>query len=318
MPGIVLNGNVYPVPGVTVGPYQQVTRVSTRRLTIRAIVVHTNTGQPVRIVTGTGADAGAEQLGAYNARTARAASWDYSVDADSIAVSNDPLKWFTWHASQVNGSTVGIEMRVASGTLDTRTLANTLALCRVLTGLLGIQRQIPWVGGRPYSGLLERTRSGHSSGADLVGLYGHDNAAQRGERGPSDSPDAIWQTFHDAGFEGFDFNADEDRAAWRPRQTELGVEADGIPGAATVAALAARGRACGIWVPAPDGCPAAIGTVPAPAIAIGAGRRGRAPTGAGTGGPDAPAAPTHRGLWALGALAAGAGAYVAARRAHWI
>jgi hypothetical protein len=306
--GIVLAGHVFPIPGVECKPYRQLAHVSTRRQPVRAIYVHTSTGERVDVVTGTGPDASAEALGAYFADTTRTASADYAVDADSIAVLNDPLRFFTWHASQVNPTSIGIELTVPGGRLDTRTLRNCLALCDVLTGALGIQRQVPWVAGQPYSGLLTRATTAGGAGASLFGLFGHDNAAERGERGSEDSPDVVWQWMREAGYEGFDFNAGEDRATWRPRQDALGVPADGLPGALTVGALERAGRACGIWVPRPYGCVLSTGTVPLqtpPSVAP-----APDPEQPNPGATPVPSGGGNAGLWVAGAVAVGTAAWL--------
>lgn len=263
---------------VPTAPFRQLAHdVTPRRVPVRLIVVHTSTGQRVDPATSAAPSLAAEQLREYFERTSRDASADFAVDRDSIAQLNDPARNYTWHAGVANAPSVGIEMCVTGHTLDTQTLANTVTLLDALTAALGIQRQTPMRGAEPDPRPLARLASSTPAREAPSGVIGHRNAALAGERGWYDPGSEIFRRLLAAGYDGFDFAADEDLRVWSARQELLNVRADGLPGETTRAALAARGAPCGIWVRRPDGCdPSAleqlgpVGAIGA-ALAIGAG-----------------------------------------------
>lgn len=225
-------------------------------LWIRAIVLHTVHGRKGGTLREGAAPASQRDLwyAQYQARTGRDVSWDFTVDSDgSVAQSNDPLEHVSWHAGSVNVATLGIELvQESDGSLWRQQLEQTLVpLLDVLTRELRIQRQIPWHSGGPDSSVLRRFGDGGADrgGLRTVGIYGHRNQTQR--RGFGDPTSWPFTTLFDAGYEGLDFRADEDRKAWRVRQAQLGIAVDGIPGPGTVAALEASGREHGLWVARP-------------------------------------------------------------------
>ena len=64
--------------------------------------------------------------------------------------------WTCWHATAVNGWTVGIEMAEADGTLYRPQLAAVVALCDVLCAHLHIDRRVPARNGVPIVGVVPR------------------------------------------------------------------------------------------------------------------------------------------------------------------
>ena len=123
--------------------------------------------------------------------------------------------------------------------------AVTLSLLDRLTALLGIQRQYH----SPYLGEAHPVARLAAGGADCVGIFGHRD--QTTERGRGDPGDAVMAAGAEASYLGLNFDTGADREFWRPIQRDLGIEADGIPGPQTVAALVAAGHRCGMWVPRP-------------------------------------------------------------------
>ncbi len=267
---IVLGGRRIEVAGVETISYldepKLVPRASdgNKRATwIRAVVVHTTAGKRGVLRPGAKPSKRAEMLARHQANTVRAVSWDATVDTDgTIAWSNDPLERYTWHASQVNPYTLGIELvQDADGAVYQATLDAAAVLIDRLTAELGIQRQTPWRDGRPYAGRIERCDPGRA-GRDLVGVYGHRAVWGRNEsgkpvptRGFGDPGDHLFNLLRARGYEGFDptevaGHAPDDIATWRRRQRVLGFDdagCDGVPGPKTVAALRAQGYPHGLW-----------------------------------------------------------------------
>jgi hypothetical protein len=150
-----------------------------------------------------------------------------------------------YHATTVNDVSIGIEIcqgraaELCEGQLD-----SVVAMVDFVTAHFRIQRQIP----RAYRGPIRRLEDG---GADCVGVFGHRD--QTDNRGPGDPGDAIMEKLAAAGYERFDFAANEDLAIWRERQRDLArrhgapLNEDGVPGPATAARLELLGYPRGIW-----------------------------------------------------------------------
>jgi peptidoglycan hydrolase-like protein with peptidoglycan-binding domain len=154
----------------------------------------------------------------------------------------------TFHATTSNAYSVGIETKELAGggfyeAAAHTTIAATIAGCDAL----GIQKQMPrlgWYRGQPIRRMI-------NGGHDCVGVFGHrDNTDRRGRWDPGDY---LFQLLAAHGFEQFDYDAGEDIATWKARQLALNQQlgtrlvVDGIPGAATRAALLAAGYKNGIW-----------------------------------------------------------------------
>lgn len=259
---MILGGRSVPVPGAVVINWTnsacapETTDRTPRRVPPRNITLHTNTGEP-RDPPTTEAEAASTrecQLARYQTTTDRDVSWDFLVSTLGFAAQqNDPLRYYTWQAGNVNGYSLGIETEQGpGGVLHKPSIDALVHLVDALTRELGIQRQVPavMVGGRrvPDRRVLARFGPGQD-GASWWGVMGHRNITSN--RGPGDPGDAIIQALLDAGYEGFDLASGEDLAAWRLRQLALGVPSTGKPGPDTVAALARLGFKHGMYVRRP-------------------------------------------------------------------
>jgi hypothetical protein len=168
----------------------------------RAIVLHTVHGKlgPLSDVPSAPSTR-AERYARYQAGTAREVSWHLTVDTDgTIVQSADVAAWTCWHATAVNGWTVGIELvQERDGTTYRPQLAAVVALCDLLCARLGIERRVPARGGVPIVGVVPRL-----TGTDGVwsGVFGHRN--QTRQRGPGDPGSAVFLALLAAGYAGVD------------------------------------------------------------------------------------------------------------------
>lgn len=235
------------------GP-KHITDFDPRKRFVRSIVFHTTSGSAKRVVPGAGAGGRAKVFADYQVKTDRFVSWDGTIDTDGLVLwQNDPAKNYSWHATSWNSCSLGIEIvQEKDGTLYQAQIDAAVLLADVLTATLGIQRQLPWDASHScvMPGVLPRAdEKGSDKGTSLMGVFAHFHNTQN--RGAGDPGRFVYDALYAAGYEGFDVNKDEDRAAWRQRQKTLGLSADGLPFAQTHAALKAAGKPCGIWVPRP-------------------------------------------------------------------
>lgn len=255
---IVYDGRRYEVPGVPTESWAddparipRVTFAGTRRAPIRAIVLH-STAQfaPTEVRPGSRAPANRYFYARYVVENANAdgsprASWDATALTDGTVLwHTDPATQVAWASHDVNPYTVGIEIAQGpQGEVYADQLAAVVRLVDFLTALLGIQRQIPWHDGAPDRRVLPRLHGLGMAGVDVSGVYGHRNVSPTRD----DPGDVVWPYLKAAGYETFDFAAGEDKRVWAERQRQLGVAADGVPLAQTVAALRAAGYRDGIY-----------------------------------------------------------------------
>ncbi len=221
-----------------------------RREWIRAIVVHTVHGKRGVLKPGSKSTGLNKSYAKYQANTPRAVSWDYTIDMDGgVAASNDPVETYTWHATSVNRYTLGIELiQETDGSQYSEGVEEAAKFIAFLCEQLGIQKQYPARDGKPISGIIPRIE-GAASGSNVVGVYGHRN--QTKNRGFGDPGDHIFHALARLGFEGLDFERDEDLPLWKKRQASLGLtpeECDGVPGPKTLLALKAGGYPSGMWL----------------------------------------------------------------------
>lgn len=184
------------VPRVTDGRR----RVPQAARAARAIVLHTVHGKLGPLSDKASVPSvRAERYARYQATTTREVSWHLTVDTDgTIVQSADVATWTCWHATAVNGWTVGIELvQESDGTLYRPQLAATVALCELLCARLGIERRVPARAGVPIVGVVPRL-----TGTDgpWSGVFGHRN--QSHNRGKGDPGDHVFLALLAAGFAG--------------------------------------------------------------------------------------------------------------------
>lgn len=261
---IILGGRAVPVPfpvvtwlsGDACAP-EQVTDRTPRHVPPQYVAAHTVTGEPhdPPLVAGPPPPSRACSYTVGQTTSSRDASFDFLVGVDGIVYQQlDPLRFYSWNISEANGRAIGIELEQGpGGALYPGQLATFVALNDTLTRENEMQRQVParLVNGVrvPIRGTVARIAP-PENGATWWGVVGHRNQDAQ-HRGPGDPGDVVIQALLDAGYEGFDLDAGEDRVVWAARQRALGVPATGIPGRETVAALKRAGRPAGLWVERP-------------------------------------------------------------------
>lgn len=221
---------------------------------IRGVVFHTTKGAfPQPLKTGKSPDGSSGEANArYWSRSDGQAGAHLILDRGlEVLQTADLSDEITFHATSVNGCTIGIEIvqgedkSLWSDQLDPLSLLTA----DFLTAWYEIQRQLPYpyVNGQP----LPRLKAG---GADCFGVYGHRD--QTGDRGRGDPGDEVYRVLIAAGYEVTDFKT-ADLATWKTRQAAmnhlrpgLNLVVDGIPGTATCNAIRQiHGSKVGLWTP---------------------------------------------------------------------
>jgi hypothetical protein len=299
MPGLIYSGQAVVTAGVSVVNFLDAPQFrlklgedgGRRSARPRNITLHTTQGipggrdaRPFILRSGRGAAGQAAENNAKYWRSNPSSAGAHLVtDFDCTHVQTaDLVTEFAWHAGGV--SMYGIGWEIVQGAVsdpapgypggyafvyEEQAKAVVLGVDAV-TRQLGIQRQIhmPWRRGR----VVERLAHG---GQDFVGLHGHNDITTnrgQGDCGGVDPKtgdmDHIRKAFVAAGYEVFDYAANQDRQVWTPRQSKLNqllglhIAEDGIAMGETVAAIKAAyaakipgflhaGARHGLWVARP-------------------------------------------------------------------
>lgn len=222
--GALIGGLIYQMPGLDViGPHDaKWAHLSPgdyrkRRGRPHQVILHTTKGDWPQVITPGVGPAGRAQ------RTADFWSSDPTYSGAHIVVGSDGvIGWLAdalldeaYHATVSNSLSVGIEIyQEPGGVIYEAALRSTIAVCDLLSDILGIPKQYP---GRKYPGSpLTRMLDG---GKDCYGFFGHrDNTARRGRGDPGD---AIFSELGINGYEAMDFEAGEDLVIGKSRQRRL-------------------------------------------------------------------------------------------------
>lgn len=278
MPGLVLNGMVYPTkfpcrnflddPNIKllVGKGLDGIDLGNNRGPdddVRQIIIHTTKGEVARVIrpgSGPVANDGEKVARFWSTADNRGGGAHQSgahivIDRDGdVHVLADLGRVCAHHASNsaVNRNSIGIEVYQEGEKEDFALyeiqLIRLVQLVDLLTRLFGIQRQIPHgYFNRPIARLVV-------GGKDCVGVFGHrDVTSNRSQGDPGDQLMRALARPPEGGhpYEQYNFGLDEDKKIWVVRQRELNIPATGIPYTATAAALIKAGRKHGQWVPRP-------------------------------------------------------------------
>lgn len=170
-----------------------------------AITAHTSKGENGPLIeTPAPPSTRAEVLARYQGRTPRDVSWHFTVDVDeTIVQSADPGAWACWHAGQVNGHTIGIELvQYDDLALYRGQIKAAVWLITFLCDHYGIPKTVPVdVGCSPWAKIIPELMKAPegNSGASWRGVYGHRNCSRR--RGTGDPGDHLMRALLAAGFE---------------------------------------------------------------------------------------------------------------------
>lgn len=264
--GVIVDKLPLVVPGVTVVNYVDDPSIRLPREDgtprprheVTCIVVHSTLGAPDKdfphpqtLIPGKGPSTNlgralAEMWGTDH----RCAGAHAGVDHDGVVYClQDMLLWESYHATNVNARSIGIEYR--QGRKQSEFYGVQLVAGRLFTiwnaVYFGVQRMVPKVyRGHPSARLATGAK-------DFYGIFGHRD--QSNDRGVGDPGDFIMNSFKPY-CEVFDIDANEDLDTWSKRQKWLGFtgrDVDGIPGAKTRAALIRLGFNAGQWMAPPRG-----------------------------------------------------------------
>lgn len=267
MSGLLINGKLWPVAGLTIVPpasaggpaWAALSAGDYRARTttwVRQIVVHTTKGQwPQHVTPGAGPNGSGKVVADFWRGDPAHSAAQLVVDQDGTVVCLCDLgRDQAYHAEGSNPWSVGIEMyQLGDGGIHEATLSATVALVSALTeigGLFDIPAQVPR---GPYPNRpTQRMELGAGAaraniGApNLVGVVGHrDNTSERGRGDPGDE---IFVRLIAAGFEPLDYDQLEDITTSTGRQAALNARGeqlviDGVCGAASIAAMRRHGFA---------------------------------------------------------------------------
>lgn len=256
MSGLLINGCIVPVDGVTViGPHDAAwAHLSAgdgvpRSNAPQMVVLHkTRADDPERVLPGIGPAGRAERVADFWSADPAHSGAHLVLDGHVAACLADLVTFEAWHANQANYRSIGIEhCEEAGGAVWQATLDMGVRICLAIAEHCGIQLQVPKLGSYREGCTLKRFDDG---GSTLTGFFGHRDVTT--SRGKWDPGERIFELLVAAGAEQFDFALGEDREVWHARQVELNKRGhsllvDGIPGPRTTAALKAEGYRGGVW-----------------------------------------------------------------------
>lgn len=256
MSGLLINGTIFPVDGVTiVGPHDAawahlnagdgVPRSNDPQM----VILHKTIADFPEVVKpggGTRKDHAADVAKMWDADPHHSGA-QIVIAPDYTACLADLMRFCAWHGNQANELSIGIEhCEEAGGVVYQDTIDAGVKICLAIAERCGIQLQLPKPGSYKGSPMTRFNDGGRS----LIGFFGHrDVSSQRGQWDPGE---AVFAALIAVGAEAFDFVAGEDVAIWKQRQADLNTRGhnlvvDGIPGKATTAALKLEGYRGGIW-----------------------------------------------------------------------
>jgi hypothetical protein len=258
--GLLIDGRLVPVPGVTVipptvaggppwcslapGDYR-----SRRTPWVRGVVVHTTKGASRQYVrAGAGASLRERNVAEFWRRDPAYSGAHIVIGSDgTVACLADLARICAYHATVSNDWTVGIELyQESDGGVHEAVFAAAVAAIATICDTMGIPFQFA---ADPYTGHpLQRLLNG---GPDVVGVYGHRSNTE--QRGWGDPGDEIFMRLQAAGCEPMRYGAGEDLRLGAERQVTLNaldaatghtyapLVVDGVCGPASVRAMRRHG-----------------------------------------------------------------------------
>lgn len=255
MPGLVVNGEEILIPGIA--EVEQINFLDEPKLKlkmgedmrwrktrwIRNVVAHNTKNLRTTVVPGKGPETKLEErISRWWAVDGRYAGAHLCIDWDgTVGCLCDLVQHAAYHAGRINDVSIGFELYEDSqGRVYAHQLKVAVLVTNFLTKLFQIQRQCPpSIDNR----MLSRAYRG---GRDLVGVFGHCHA-YIGK--PNDPGAHYFEYLEKAGYEVFNFWAEQDKHVWKFRQAKLDfapLDCDGIPGPVTVDALHTMGCRGGV------------------------------------------------------------------------